>query len=66
MGRFKSLVKSEEGMENFRAWYGIPLGVGMRYCKEGQWFEDIRVGEVVIPMIVFIEGGNEDPYGRGY
>jgi len=56
MSRFKSLVDSEEGMENFMAQYRIPLGVGMRYCKEGQWFEERQEGEVVIPMITFIEG----------
>nr|POE97539.1 hypothetical protein CFP56_17059 [Quercus suber] len=27
------------------------------YCVEGQWFEDRKEGEVVIPMIAFIEGG---------
>ena len=57
MDRFKSLVKSEEGMENFRVRYKIPPRVGMRYCKEGQWFEDRREGEVVILIIAFIEGG---------
>ena len=66
MGRFKCLVESEEGMENFRARYGIPPWVGMRFCKEGQWFEDRREGEVVIPMIAFIEGGDENPYGHDY
>ena len=35
----------------------------MRYCKEGQWFEDRREGEVVIPMIAFIEGGMRIPMG---
>ena len=48
MGRFKSLIESEEGMENFRAQYRIPPKVGMRYCEEGQWFEDRKEGEVVI------------------
>ena len=53
MGRFKSLVEFEE----FRAQCRIPPGVGMRHCEEGQWFEDRKEGEVVIPMIAFIEGG---------
>ena len=56
MGRFKSLVNSEEGIENFRARYRIPPGVGIRYYKEGQWHEDRQVGEVIILMITFIEG----------
>ena len=63
MGRFKSLVDSKEGIENFRALYRIPPGVGIRYCKEGQWFEERREGEVVIPMIAFIEGGMRIPMG---
>ena len=61
MGRFKSLVESEEGIENFRAQYRIPPGVGIRYCKEGKWHEDRQEGEVVIPMIAFIEGGMAIP-----
>ena len=63
MGRFKSLVDSEEGIENFRARYRIPLGVGIRYCEDGQWDEDRQVGEVVILMIAFIEGGMKIPIG---
>ena len=57
MGRFKSLVNSEEGIENFRAQYRILPRVGIRYCKEGQWHEDRQEGEAVILMIAFIEGG---------
>ena len=33
------------------------LGVAIRYCEEGQWHEERQEGEVVIPMIAFIEGG---------
>ena len=63
MDRFKSLVDSEKGIENFIAQYRIPSRVGIRYCKEGQWFEERREGEVVIPMIAFIEGGMRIPMG---
>ena len=56
MGRFTHLVDSEEGLENFRARYRILLGVAIRYCKEGEWHEKRQEGEVVIPMIAFIEG----------
>ena len=63
MGRFKSLVDFEEGIENFRAQYRIPLRIGIRYCKEGQWFKERREGEVVIPMIAFIEGRMRIPMG---
>ena len=63
MGRFKSLVDSEEGMANLRAMYRTPLGAGIRYCKEGQWHTDRKEGEVVIPMIAFIEGGMRIPMG---
>ena len=57
MGRFKSLVDSKEGIESFRALYRIPPGVFIRYCKEGEWHKKRQEGEVVIPMIAFIEGG---------
>ena len=57
MGRFAHLVDSEEGLESFKARYRISLGVAIRYCKEGQWHEERQKGEMVIPMIAFIEGG---------
>jgi len=63
MGRFKSLVDSEEGMEKFRTDYKIPPNVGLKYCKEGEWHFLRQVGEVVIPMIAFIEGGVRIPMG---
>ena len=63
MGKFKRLVKSEEGMEKFRAKYGIPPTVGMRYATQGEWVDARKTGEVVIPMIAFIEGGMTIPMG---
>ena len=57
MGKFKCLVKSEEGMESFRAKYRIPPIVGMRYAAQGEWVSTRKTGEVVILMIAFIEGG---------
>ena len=63
MGRFKSLVDSKEGMENFRAKCSIPKGVRTKYCKKGQWHTDRQEGEVVIPMIAFIDGGIRIPMG---
>ena len=44
-------------MKNFRTKYNIPPNVGIRYAAKGEWFDDRKVGEVVIPMIAFIEGG---------
>ena len=61
MGRFKSLVESKEGMKKFKADYRIPSNVGLRYCKEGEWHFLRQEGEVVIPMIAFIEGGIKIP-----
>ena len=55
MGRFKCLVNSEENREKFRAKYRIPPTVGMRYATQGEWVDDRKEGEVVIPMIAFIE-----------
>ena len=57
MGRFKKLVESEEAMEKFVADYKIPNNVGLRYCKEGDWHIMRREGEVVIPIIAFLEWG---------
>ena len=63
MGRFKCLVDSEEGMENFRAMYRIPPSVGTKYAAQGEWVDDRKIGEVVILMIAFIEGGMTIPMG---
>ena len=57
MGRFKSLVESKEGIEKFKTDFRIPPNVGLRYCKEVVWHFLRQGGEVVIPMIAFIEGG---------
>ena len=69
MGRFKKLVESKEAMEKFVANYKIPNIVGLRYYKEGDWHIMRREGEVVIPIIVFLEGGMRlpmHPVVRGY
>ena len=57
MGRFKHLVDSKEGMKNFRTKYNILPHVGVRYAAQGEWFDERKTGEVVIPMIAFTEGG---------
>ena len=63
MGRFKELVDTEEGMKNFRSKYNIPSHVGVRYVAQGEWIDDRKTNEVVIPMIAFIEGGMTIPMG---
>ena len=63
MGKFKHLVESEEGMESFKAKYRIPPIVGMRYAAQEEWVGARKTGEVVIPMIAFIEGGMTIPMG---
>ena len=63
MGMFAYLVDSEEGIESFKAQYRIPPGVSIRYCKEGDWHTNRQEGEVVIPMIAFLEGGMRIPMG---
>ena len=50
-------------MEKFIADYRIPSNVGLRYCEEGEWHFMRQGGEVVIPMIAFIEGGIRIPMG---
>ena len=64
MGRFKHLVDSPAGMEGFRAKYRIPQGVVLEYYLPDRVLSDRRVGEVVIPMIAFIEGRMTLPMGR--
>lgn len=51
-------------MESFRAKYHIPPRVGLQYCPPNHVLTDKEVGEVVIPMIAFIEGGMTLPMGR--
>ena len=63
MGKFKCLVESEEDMGRFRAKYRIPPRVGIRYATQGEWVDDRKTGEVVIPMIAFIKGGMTIPMG---
>ena len=56
-------------MERFRAKYRIPPIVGMRYATQAEWVDARKTGEVVIPMIAFIEGGMTipmDPITRNY
>ena len=57
MGRFKRLVESEVAMEKFIADYRVHNTIGLRYCKEGEWHIMRQDGEVVIPIIAFLEGG---------
>ena len=63
MGKFKRLVESEEAMEKFITNYRIPNTIGLRYYKEGEWHIMRREGEVVIPIIAFLEGGMRIPMG---
>ena len=63
MVKFKKLVEIEEAMEKFIADYRIPPNVSLRYCKEGEWHLKRRTGEVVIPLLAFIEGGMRIPMG---
>ena len=64
MGRFEHLVKTPELIELFKNKYHIPQEVLVRYCStEGVAF-DRKVGDVIIPMIAFIEGGMTIPMGR--
>ena len=64
MGRFKYLVDSLDSMESFRARYNIPPRVGLEYCPPDRVLTNRRGGEVVIPMIAFIEEGMTLPMGR--
>ena len=50
-------------MEGFRARYHILQGVALQYCTPDQTLTG-KEGEVVIPMIAFIEGGITLPMSR--
>ena len=52
-------------MEGFRAKYRIPQGVALQYCALDWILTDREVGEVVILMIAFLEGGMMLPMGKG-
>ena len=64
MGRFANLVDSPAKIEAFKERYHIPQEVGLRYCSLEQIVSDRREGEVIIPMITFIQGGMTLPMGR--
>ena len=64
MGRFEHLVKSPALIEIFKDKYHIPQEVLLRYCSPEILAFDREVGEVIIPMIAFIEGGMTIPIGR--
>ena len=63
MGRFEHLIDYEEGMKNFRTKYNLPPHMGVRYAAYEECFDERKTGEVVIPMIAFIEGGMTIPMG---
>ena len=64
MGRFESLVNSLLKIEFFKQKYHIPQEVGLRYFFTEQIVTDRETGEVIIPMIAFIEGGMTLLMGR--
>ena len=64
MGRFEHLLKTPALIELFKEKYHIPQEVSIRYCSIKGVAFDREVGEVIIPMIAFIEGGMTIPMGR--
>ena len=64
MGRFASLVDSPSKIELFKEKYHIPQEVDLRYCFTKQIVTNREGGEVIIPMIAFIEGRMTFPMGR--
>ena len=63
MGKFEELVDSPARIEEFKETYDIPRGVNLRYCPSERILPNRREGEVMIPMIAFIEGGMTLPMG---
>ena len=64
MGRFESLIDSPLKIELFKQKYHISQEVSPRYCSIEQIVIDRETGEVIIPIIAFIEGGMTLPMGR--
>ena len=67
--RLRKLVDTEGAMNKFIVDYKIPSNVSVRHCKTGEWHYKRQTGEVVIPVIAFVEGGMRIPMGpvtRGY
>ena len=64
MGRFENLVDSPLKIELFKEKYHIPWEMGLRYCSPEQIVTDRETGEVIIPIIAFIEGRMTLPMGR--
>ena len=64
MGRFECLVKTPALIELFKEKYHIPHEVSLRYCFIKGLAFDRKVGDIIIPMIAFIEGGMTIPMGR--
>ena len=61
--RLRKLVDTEEAMEKFITDYRIPPNVSLMHCKMGEWYYLRRTGEVVIPVLAFVEGGMRIPMG---
>ena len=49
------MVDSPLKIELFKQKYHIPQEVGLRYCSTKQIVTDREMGEVIIPIIAFIE-----------
>ena len=64
MGKLKKLVDSPASIEGIRAKYRIPLEVSLEYCSLDEILIKRKMGQVVIPMIAFVEGGMTIPMGR--
>ena len=63
MGSFESLVDFPLKIELFKEKYHIPREVGLWYCFTKQIITDKETGEVIIPIIAFIEDGMTLPMG---
>ena len=64
MGRFKHLVDSPAKIESFKNRYHIPQEVVLQSWSPEQIVTHKEEGEVIIPMIAFIEWGMTLPIGR--
>ena len=61
--RLRKLVDTKETMKKFITDYRISPNVSLRHCKMGEWHALRGIGDVVIPVLAFVEGGMRIPMG---
>ena len=64
MWKFKSMVDMPERLTEFKRVYGIPENVKVRYCPKSEVVFSRGEGRVIIPLVMFVEGGVRIPMSK--